>query len=117
MATVRSDLWAYRNSAWTSANLVGYGVEAQDGSIGKIDEASFDVGAGYVVVDTGPWIFGKKVMLPAGVITSVNTADRTVAVNRTKDQIRNAPEFHDDEYKEESYRSGLGAYYDAGGAG
>ena len=117
MATVRDELWAYRESAWTSANLVGYGVEALDGSIGKIDETSYDVGAGYVVVDTGPWIFGKKVMLPAGVITSVNAADQTVSVNRTKEQIKNAPEFDEDDYKDETYRSGLGSYYDRGGAG
>ena len=50
--------------------------------------ASYDVGAGHIVVDTGPWIFGRKVMLPAGVMTSVDTDNRTVTVNRTKDQIK-----------------------------
>ena len=47
----------------------------------------------YIVVDTGPWIFGKKVMLPAGTIQRADHDDEKVFVNRTKDQIKNAPEF------------------------
>ena len=78
MAT--TDIWTYREQAWTTSNFVGYGVEALDGGIGKIDEASYDVGAGYIVVDTGPWIFGKKVMLPAGVISRVDHDDEKVYV-------------------------------------
>ena len=35
-------------------DVVGYSVEALDGSIGKIDEATFDAGTAYIVVDTGP---------------------------------------------------------------
>lgn len=61
-------LWAYRQvgnaGLSTGRDTVGYGVEALDGNIGKIDEASDETGASYVVVDTGPWIFGKKVVLP-----------------------------------------------------
>ena len=45
----------------------GFGVEAIDGSIGKVDEATYDTDSSSIVVDTGPWIFGRKVMLPAGV--------------------------------------------------
>jgi len=117
MATVRTDLWTYREESWLGGDFTGYGVEALDGSIGKIDEATYDVGSGYIVVDTGPWIFGKKVMLPAGVVSRVDHDDDKIFVNRTKDQIKNAPEFDEDAYRDESYRSGLGAYYGEGGAG
>ena len=65
---------------WSSMHLAGYKVEATDGDIGKVDEASNDAGAGYIVVDTGPWIFGKKVLLPAGVISRVDTTDEKVFV-------------------------------------
>ena len=115
MAT--TDIWAYREQDWTTTNLVGYGVEALDGSIGKIDDASYDVGAGYVVVDTGPWIFGSKVLLPAGVIQSVDHDDEKVYVNRAKDQIKNAPEFDEDRYRDDAYRGQVGTYYGPGGAG
>ncbi len=98
MAT--TDIWTYREQTFTTADLTGYSVEALDGGIGKIDEASYDVGAGFVVVDTGPWIFGKKVMLPAGVIQRVDHNEEQVFANRTKDQIKNAPEFDPDTYRD-----------------
>jgi hypothetical protein len=112
VATTENKIWSYRQPAWLSTNPVGYGVHATDGDIGKIDEANFDVGAGYVVVDTGPWIFGKKVMLPAGLISDIDTANKKLMIDRTKDQIKNAPEFDLDTYKDDSYRTGLGSYYD-----
>ena len=117
MATPKVELWNYREQGWTTTDLTGYGVEALDGGIGKIDEASYDVGAGYLVIDTGPRIFGKKVMLPAGVIGNVDHNDEKVYVNRTKDQIKNAPEFDIDSYTADTYRGQLGTYYGAGGAG
>ena len=64
-----------------------------------------------VVVDTGPWIFGKKVMLPAGVIGKVDYDEEKVFVNRSKDQIKNAPEFDDSVIADEQYRTNLGSYY------
>ena len=115
MATV--DIWTYREQSLGSADLTGYDVEALDGEIGKIDEASDDVGASYVVVDTGPWIFGKKVLLPAGVINGVDASEEKVYVNRTKEQIKNSPEFDPDSYQQQSYRAELGTYYGPGGAG
>jgi hypothetical protein len=116
-----SDLWTYRDTALGSptsgTEVVGYDVEALDGSIGKIDEATYDAGAAYVVVDTGPWIFGKKVMLPAGVIREADHDEEKVFVNRTKDQIKNAPEFEETFTGDADYRSRLGTYYGQGGAG
>jgi hypothetical protein len=111
------EIWTYREQSWGTMNLAGYGVEAVDGGIGKIDEASNEVGASYIVVDTGPWIFGKKVMLPAGVVMKVDHDDEKVFVNRTKDQIKNAPEFDDSMIKDEDYRGRLGTYYGPGGEG
>jgi hypothetical protein len=113
MATI--DIWAYRESTWTKGSLNGFKVEAIDGSIGKVDEATEDVGAGYVVVDTGPWIFGKKVLLPAGVISDIDFDAEQVFVNRTKDEIKNAPEFDEKHYREPAYRNEVGTYYGPGG--
>ena len=112
-----TDLWNYRDKALTGLDLTGFEVEATDGPIGKVDMATHDVGASYIVVDTGPWIFGKKVMLPAGVIGRVDAEDEKVFVNRTQDQIKNAPEFDADAYRDDLYRGKLGSYYDRGGPG
>jgi hypothetical protein len=106
-----SDVWTYRSDDWSGRDLAGYGVEAVDGGIGKIDEATYDVGSSYIVVDTGPWIFGKKVLLPAGVIDRVDFDDEKVYVDRTKDEIKDAPEFDEDSYTSDDYRSSVGTYY------
>ena len=115
------DVWTYRETTLgadlNEADIVGYSVEALDGSIGKVDEATFDAGSAFIVVDTGPWIFGKKVMLPAGVVKSADHDDETIFVDRTKDEIKNAPEFDDSLAQDDDYRGRLGTYYGAGGAG
>jgi hypothetical protein len=118
-----SDIWTYRESGALGADaaggvdLSGYGVEAVDGSIGKVDEATYEVGSSYIVVDTGPWIFGKKVLLPAGVIDRIDPADEKVYVNRTKDQIKDSPEFDESTYTDPGYRSEVGSYYGPEGRG
>jgi hypothetical protein len=109
--------WTYRDvdtlgvDMTRGVDLVGFEIEATDGGIGKIDEATYDVGSSYVVVDTGPWIFGKKVMLPAAVLQRVDLDSQTVVVDRTKDEIKSSPEFDEDAYQEQGYRSQLGSYY------
>jgi hypothetical protein len=112
-----TDLWTYGNTSMTAQDLTGFTVEALDGNIGKIDEATNEVGGSYIVVDTGPWIFGKKVLLPAGVLRDADFDDEKVFVNRTKDQIKNAPEFDEGRYRDEGYRNQVGGYYGPGGAG
>jgi hypothetical protein len=112
-----TDLWTYRDTTIGTTNIAGYSVEALDGSIGKIDEASDEVGSSYIVVDTGPWIFGKKVLLPAGIIDRIDVQNETVYANRTKDEIKNAPEFDETTYREPTYREEVGTYYGTGGQG
>src|SRR3954464_4760037 len=105
----RTTIWVWRDDAWSDdrGNLDGFSVEAVDGSIGKIDEATYEVGDSYIVVDTGPWIFGKKVLLPAGVIERVDHNDEQVFVSLTKDQIKDSPEFDELTYRDDAYRSSL----------
>jgi hypothetical protein len=93
-------------------DLVGYDVEATDGRIGSIDEASNEVGASYLIVDTGPWIFGRKVLLPAGTVQRVDHAERKVYVDRTKDQIKGSPEYDPDTFGQSEYRQQVGSYYE-----
>lgn len=106
------DAWAYREDAGVSgAALAGYKVEATDGHIGKVDSASTEVGAGYLVVDTGPWIFGKKVLLPAGIVNNVDHDDHKVYVDRTKEQIKSAPEYDEEHHGDPGYRDKVSGYY------
>ena len=105
------DTWQYRDSTWTEgSDFSGYEVEATDGSIGKVDSATNDVSASYVVVDVGFWIFGKKRLVPAGAVLGVDHDSKTLLVSMTKDQIKNAPDYDSDTWDEES-RSAHQDYY------
>ena len=63
--------------------MTGFHVEAIDGRIGKVDEATYEVGSSDLVVDTGPWIFGRKVVIPAGTVTQIDTGNEVIALNLT----------------------------------
>ncbi len=91
MTTSGSGLWDYRDGEAIGDDSVGYSVEASDGGIGKVDEASTVVGSSYIVVDTGPWIFGKKVMLPAGLIGRVIGRRRRSTSTSTRARSRTRP--------------------------
>ena len=106
--------WNFRADAGWSAqfDIVGYHVEATDGSMGKVSEVSHALDESYLVVDTGPWIFGKKVVIPAGTVTHIDHTDRKVYVDRTKAQVKSSPEFDPDLYTEAAYRDKVGGYYD-----
>jgi hypothetical protein len=92
-------------------DLAGYDVEATDGHIGKVDEASYEAGSSCVVVDTGFWIFGKKRMIPAGVIERIDPEGRKLYVSLTKDDIKDAPDFDETRREQEAYRKELSDHY------
>ena len=72
--------------------VVGYSVEALDGSIGKINEATQRAEDDHVVIDTGLPVFGKKRLISTAVIDRIDEASHTVFVNMTKREVRDAPE-------------------------
>ena len=116
-ATGRWTGWDYRDTTWRGREITGYEIEAVDGSIGKVDEATWEMGSSYLIVDTGPWIFGQKVMLPAGVVSGVDHENERVFVERTKEQIKNAPQFDESRLSDVAYRDELGTYYGESGRG
>ena len=108
-----AEIWTYRaNVLPDGRRLEGFTVEAKDGRIGKVDEATDEVGGSAIVVDTGPWIFGRKVVVPAGAIERVDWDEKVVHVGMTKDQIKSSPEFDTERgWRNEEYRNRLGEYY------
>ncbi|MGW2788202.1 PRC-barrel domain-containing protein [Streptomyces populi] len=93
-------------------DLTGYKVEATDGSIGKVDKHSDDVDSAHLVVDTGVWIFGKHVLLPAGTVQRIDRDEQKIYVDLTKDQIKDSPEFDKDkQVGDAGYHEQIGTYY------
>ncbi|MET8102860.1 PRC-barrel domain-containing protein [Streptomyces sp. NPDC005236] len=107
-------IWGYQPTTGYIAgtDLIGYKVEATDGSVGKVDKHSDEVDSSYLVVDTGVWIFGKHVLLPAGTVQSVDQDEQKVYVALTKDEIKHSPEFVQDKHLGDAeYHERVGGYY------
>jgi hypothetical protein len=107
------EMWTYRTTVVLepAVDLTGFKVEAVDGSIGKVDESTADAGKSHIVVDTGPWIFGRKVILPAQTIERIDLDNRVVYVDRTKEEIKNAPEADPARGIDPTYQDELDGYY------
>jgi len=112
-------IYAFRAEVFIPAppDLTGFDVEATDGHIGKIDQATMAPGATCLVVDTGFWIFGKKRMVPAGVVRAIDADEKKVYVALTKDEIKGAPDYDEDSHRrdEPGYHDEVGRYYDPWG--
>jgi hypothetical protein len=107
----RRDLWTYPTVEdrpdIVGGDVVGFEVQASDGYVGTVSDATDEVGASYIVVDAG----SKKVMIPAGVIDRIDAGGGRVFLFLTKDQVKNAPELDEVRAREASYREELGGYY------
>ncbi|MFE7779076.1 PRC-barrel domain-containing protein [Streptomyces sp. NPDC057445] len=108
------DMWSYHPESHHTPgmDLTGYTVEATDGEIGTVHQATEEIGSTYVVVDTGPWIFGRQVLLPAGTLVRVDRHERKILVNRTRDEIKDAPEYDPERHRGDStYLENVADYY------
>jgi hypothetical protein len=109
------DVWQYRESmrfAASTVDLSGFEVVCRDGSsIGTVDKASNDVRVNYIVVDTGDWLSGRQVVLPAYTVERVDSDARKVFIDRTRDDIRDAPEFSPKKLRGARFEDALTGYY------
>ena len=76
-------------------SLVGYTLGAIDGEIGKIKEFYFEDETWtirYLIVDTGNWLSGRKVLLSPEALLSKHWDAEVLPVNLTKEKIANSPD-------------------------
>lgn len=111
-----ANIWGYQETVdfRPGTDLTGFTVEAIDGTVGTVEAQSEEGGAAYLVVETGVWIFGKRVLLPAGIISSIDLAKGTVYLARTKRDLKDAPEFDKEKHLDDAaYRGQLARHYGA----
>ncbi|MEG5015973.1 MULTISPECIES: DUF2382 domain-containing protein [unclassified Microcoleus] len=90
----------YREAAFNGEDIKGLDIYAgnTDEKIGSIDTALVDETGRfrYFVVDTGFWIFGKKVLVPVALCRVEVDAERIYATGlRSKDQAERLPRYED----------------------
>ena len=78
-------------------HIKGFELYSEDEKIGSAEDLLVDDNGHirYLVINTGIWIFGKKVLLPIGRSRIDYDARRIYATNLTKAQVESLPEFTD----------------------
>jgi sporulation protein YlmC with PRC-barrel domain len=97
--------------------LQGYGIEATDGPIGRVHEMLFHDDRWvirYLVVDTGKWLPGRKVLVSPISVESIDAVGKRVTLQLDKEQIRKSPDIYADEPVSRQREAAFYAYYGYG---
>jgi sporulation protein YlmC with PRC-barrel domain len=79
---------------WNSSAIEGYTIAASDGDLGTISDLLFDDATWrirWLVVDTGNWLPGRKVLLPPSVLGQLDPGRRVCPVKLTMQQVKDSP--------------------------
>ena len=80
---------------WKASVIEGYAIAATDGAIGTITDFLFDDASWqirWVVVDTGNWLSGRRVLLPPSAMGHLNATGRDFTVRLTMQQVKDSPD-------------------------
>jgi len=79
---------------WDASAVNGYSIEGSDGRLGTVSDLFFeDVGwvVRWLVVDTGNWLPGRKVLLPRSALGHPDRVLHHFPINLTMQQIKDSP--------------------------
>jgi hypothetical protein len=107
-----TEIWAYHDQRIANLDLTGFEVETRDGVVGHVDRASKSISGSYLVIDPGPAMpLGRRVVVPAGIVDTVDLDDRRLLVRAGRDEILSAPEFETERPLDQTLRDRIGAHY------
>lgn len=89
----------YKEEIFSGYDIKNFNVYTeQENKVGDVHDALLDKSGRfrYLVIDTGFWIFGKKVLLPIGYARIDYQQQRIYVTNLTKEQAENLPKYDDD---------------------
>jgi len=95
--------------------VTGYRIHAADREIGEVEDIIIDDktwSVHYLVVDTGHWFPGKKVLVATKWISHIKWEDASVYVNITVNAVKNCPEYDPATPLSEKYENEFYRYYD-----
>lgn len=95
-------------------NVTGYNIKATDGEIGDMEDFIIDDNTWkihFMLVDTGNWFPGKKVLISPKWIKEIKWDTSTVLVSASVEHVKNSPEYQPGQEINESYEANLQNYY------
>jgi len=98
----------------STKELKGYAIDATDGDIGKVDDFYFDDKSWtirYLVVDTGNWLLGRKVLLSPIAVGKADFSSGRFNVTLTKKQVEESPSIDTDKPVSRQHETSYHDYY------
>jgi uncharacterized protein YrrD len=92
----------------------GYAIEAVDDRIGSVKDVYFDDQqhtVRYLIVDTGGWLTGRRVLIPPPAVKGVDEQQRTVHVSLTRKQVEDSPSIDEDKPVSRQHEADVFGYY------
>jgi hypothetical protein len=84
---------------WYASVINGYAIEASDGRLGTVSDFLFEDTSWmirWLVVDTGHWLSGRKVLLPPSALEQPDAGRRQFPVKLTMQQVKDSPDVDTD---------------------
>ena len=94
--------------------LRGFTIRSTDGDIGTVQEGYFDdvsYTVRYVVVDTGGWLSGRKVLLSPIAVRAIDWAQKRLTAALTKAQVAKSPHIDTEKPVSRQHETAYYGYY------
>jgi len=94
----------------STKKVAGYSIMATDGEIGNVEDFIIDDSnwkLDFLIVDTGNWFPGKKVLISPKWIKEIKWDTSTVIVNASVELVKNSPEYEPNQPISEVYEAKL----------
>jgi hypothetical protein len=99
---------------WNVSAINGYAIAARDGRLGTVSDFLFDDTSWLVrwlVVDTGHWLSGRKVLLPPSVVRQIDPKERELSVDLSTQQVKDSPDIDTDRPVSRQIETSIYDYY------
>src|ERR1700730_15963426 len=99
---------------WDASVVKGYGIEAHGGRLGTVSDFLFEDAKWmirWLVVDTGHWLSGRKVLLPPSALGHPDPQSRRFPVKLTMQQVKDSPAIDTDRPVSRQMESHVYDYY------
>ncbi|HEX2919780.1 MAG TPA: PRC-barrel domain-containing protein [Bacteroidales bacterium] len=116
--TINTSKESWNPNLRSSDDVTDHNIHASDGDIGHVDDFIIDEESWtirYMVIDTKNWLPGKKVLLSPQWVNNISWEELKVYVDLTREAIRNAPEYDNDNMITREYEIKLHDYYNRQG--
>lgn len=94
--------------------IIRYSIEGRDGEIGSVDDIiinTVDWKISLIVVETGGWLTGRKVLFSPSEIRKISWSEKSLLVHLFREQVQGSPEYGAETSIDSEFEERLQQYY------